>query len=206
MNDEAKGTSEGWSKIRTWIVGLTAVVVVLPALINGGIDVYRSISNIPITDAERTNRELFEKHFNKPPVAELPVSVKTDSGTVDMKLSIYDEGDIYVEYGSHSRWFASPVQKAASLSLISSAYAQGSPGQSKTGEYRQVDKLMGNKIVRERYYSDGTKETYVIDRNTGAIESRTVIRDSKAPPAESKLPERKVRQLPGLDVDARKQK
>ena len=47
-------TSETRSKIRTWIVGLTAVVVVLPALINGGIDVYRSILNIPRTDAERT--------------------------------------------------------------------------------------------------------------------------------------------------------
>jgi hypothetical protein len=206
MNDQTKGASEPWSKIRTWIVGLTAIVVVLPALINGGIDVYKSILNIPRTDAERTNSELFEKHFNKPPVAVLPVSVKTDLGTVDMKLSIYDEGDIYVEYGTHTRWFASPVQKTASLSLISSAYAQGSAGQSKTGEYRQVDKLMGNKIVRERYYSDGTKETYVIDRNTGAIQSRIVTRDSKAPPAELTLAERKVRQLPGLDVDARKQK
>ena len=206
MNDQTKGVSEGWSKIRTWIVGITAIVVVLPALINGGIDVYKSILNIPMTDAERINNELFEKHFNKPPVAMLPVSVKTDLGAVDMKLSIYDEGDIYVEYGTHTRWFPSPVQKTASLSLVSSAYAQGSTGQSKTGEYRQVDKLMGNKILRERYYFDGTKETYLIDRNTGAISNMTVIRDSKAPSAGSTLPERKVRQLPGLDVDARKQK
>jgi hypothetical protein len=181
-------------------------VVILPALINGGIDVYKSLLNIPRTDSERVNRELFEQHFNKPPVAVLPVSVKTDLGAVDMKLSIYDEGDIYVEYGTHTRWFPSPIRNTASLSLISSAYAQGSTGPSRIGEYSQADKLVGTKIVRERYYSDGTKETYTIDRNTGAILNMTVIRGVKAPSAESALPNLKIRQLPGLDVDARKRK
>jgi hypothetical protein len=33
-------------------------------------------------------------------------------------------------------------------------------GQSKTGEYTPVSRLMGNEIARERYYSDGTRETY----------------------------------------------
>ncbi len=206
MSDETKDVSTGWSRIRNWIVGLTAVVVVLPALINGGIDVYKSVMNIPRTDAERINSELFEKHFNKPPVAVLPVSVKTDLGAVDMRLSIYGEGDIYVEYGSHTRWFPSPVQKTASRSLISSAYAQVSISQGKTGEYRQVDTLVGNKIQRERYYSDGTKETYLIDRNTGAILNKTVVRESGPSAAAPAPAAREVHQLPGLNVDTRKQK
>ncbi len=205
MNDRTRGTFWAWSGIKAWIVGLTSVVVVLPALINGGIDVYKTLWNIPKTPAEEINRTLSERYFNHPPVGVLPVSVKTDLGTVDMKLSIYEGGDIYVEYGTHTRWFPSPLTATASSSLISTAYAQGPAAQSQTGEYTQTDKLVGNTIARTRNYSNGTKETYIIDRNTGAILSKTVSRGTKPHSAESTSPELKVRMLPGLAVDARKQ-
>jgi hypothetical protein len=103
MPDVNDQNSSVWSKAKGWIVGLTAILVVLPALINTGIDVRKAVLNIPKTDAERTNLELFKKYFNKPPVTAFPVPIKHSLGTVEAKFSIYDEGDIFVEYGNASR-------------------------------------------------------------------------------------------------------
>ena len=103
-----------WLKAKDWIVGLTAVLVVLPALINAGIDVYKAALNIPKTDAEQVNIELFKKYFNKPPVAAFRVPIKYSLGTAEAKFSIYEEGDVFVEYGSSSQWllhFQNRLQK-----------------------------------------------------------------------------------------------
>src|SRR5215831_7175778 len=51
------------------------------------------------SESERINVELFKKYFNKQPVTVLPVPIKRSNGTVDVRFSIYDEGDVYVEIG-----------------------------------------------------------------------------------------------------------
>lgn len=205
MNNQIKKTSMTWIKIRNWVVGFTAVLVVLPSLINAGIDIYKSVLKVPRTQSERINDELFKKYFNRTPLVTVPVPIKTKLRTINMKLSIYEAGDIFAEYGNYSQWFPFPLQKSVSLSVVSSAYAQSSPPVKRANEYIQVDKLKGSEIERERYYSDGTKETYSINRNTGQIQNKTITLDTPPPSDVSKLPPAKVLEFPTIDIEALKE-
>ena len=206
MNNQIESHSTTWIKIRNWIVGLTAVLVVLPSLIIAGIDIYKSLLNVPRTQSERINAELFKKYFNRTPLITVPVPINNKIGKIDMKLSIYEAGDIFAEYGDYSQWFPFPLQKSASLSIISTAYAQSPPPTQRAGEYTQVDKLKGNKIERERYYSDGIKETYTININTGQILNKTITPDTPQPSSISNLPAIQVRKIPTIDIEALKEK
>ena len=199
-NEPLPGT---WSKIKGWIVGITAILVVIPALINAGLDVYNSVMNIPKTQKERTNSEMFKKYFNKQALATVPVPIKTAQGTVDMRLSIYDAGDIFVEYGNDSQWFPFPLQqRTAAVQFIPSAYAgQPPPPPKGTGQYTQSDKLVGNTIERTRSYGDGTKEVSTININTGEI-----LNQKKTQGAPMKAMDSKVYQLPAIDLEALKRK
>jgi hypothetical protein len=161
-----------WSKAKDWIVGLTAVLVVLPALINAGIDVYKAALNIPKTDAEQINMELFKKYFNKPPVAAFPVPIKYSLGTAEAKFSIYEEGDVFVEYGNSSQWFPFPkplTTRAANVSFISQAIAQQANAARGIGAYRQTDRFDGPTLARERVYDNGVIEQQRIDPRSGEI-------------------------------------
>ena len=206
MNNQIRSPSLTWIKIRNWIVGLTAVLVVLSSLINAGIDVYKSLLNVPRTQSERINADLFKKYFNRAPLVTVPVPIKTKIGTIDMKLSIYESGDIFAEYGDYSQWFPFPLYKSGSLSIISNAYAQSPTPTEKVDQYTQVDKLKGNKIERERYYSDGVKETYTINPNTGQIQNKTITRDTPPPSEVSTAPAVKVLEFPTIDIEALKEK
>ncbi|MDP1992327.1 MAG: hypothetical protein Q8K00_15060 [Syntrophales bacterium] len=199
-NEQLPGT---WSKIKGWIVGITAILVVIPALINAGLDVYNSGMNIPKTQKERTNSDMFKKYFNKHALATVPVPIKTAQGTVDMRLSIYDAGDIFVEYGNDSQWFPFPLQqRMAVVQFISSAYAgQPSPPPKGTGQYTQSDKLVGNTIERTRSYGDGTKEVYTININTGEI-----LNQKKTQGAPLKAMDVQVYKFPTIDLEALKKK
>jgi len=206
MNNQIESPSATWIKIRNWVLGLTAVLVVLPSLIHAGIDVYKSLLNIPATRSERINAELFKKYFNKAPLVSVPVPVKTKTGTIDLKLSIYEAGDIFAEYGDYSQWFPFPLQKSASFSMISTAYAQPPTPAEKSNEYTQLDKFKDNKIDRVRYFSDGRKESYTITPNTGEIQNRTITRDAPPPSNMSKLPAVKVLEVPTIDIEALKER
>jgi hypothetical protein len=203
MNGEKEQLPGTWGKIKGWIVGITAILVVIPALINAGLDVYNSAMNIPKTPKEQTNNEMFKKYFNKPALATVPLPIKTEQGTVDMRLSVYEAGDIFVEYGNGSQWFPSPLkQRMAAAQFLSLAYAGQPPSLPKgTGQYTQSDKLVGNTIERTRSYGDGTQETYTIDTNTGNILNKKVTRG-----APSKATDVKVYQLPTIDLEALKKK
>jgi hypothetical protein len=198
-DDAPKGM---WARIRNWLAGLAAVLVVIPAVINSGVDVYHSVMDIPKTAAERTNAKLFKKYFNQSPVVTVPVPVKTDLGTINMKLSIYGEGDIYAEYGKQSQWFPFPVPQESTASLIPRAHAQASAEEGAVGEYIQIDQLKDKTLVRERYYTDGTKETYTINTNTGQIQEKTVTQSADVPTSASTLPKVEVIQMPVIDLQA----
>lgn len=114
-------------------VGITALLAALGGLVNGAIDLYRAIANVPSGLYETTNDELFRRHFNEEPVYSQPVAVKNGAVTVEMMLHVYKTGDVFVKYGDFQQWlpFRSPTLDAASaapFSLISSAHAQ-SPGE-----------------------------------------------------------------------------
>ena len=110
-----------FDKAKTWVIGLTGVLLVIPALINAGIDIYKVLLNIPSTESERINLELFKKHFQESPVTIVPVPIKAEGGNVTMQMSIYQNGDIYAEYGLQSAWF--PMPRAQPL-VPSSAQTQ----------------------------------------------------------------------------------
>jgi hypothetical protein len=170
-----------WVKIKANIVALTGVLLAIPALINAGIDIYNVALKIPRTTEERINAELFKTYFNKPPIVTVPVPVKTSMGSIEMRLSIYDAGDVLAEYGDHSKWFPSPMkQQMAGDGWFAQALAEpfGDPKKEKLkgiGKYTQKDIATdGNKILRARYFENGVKETFTIDMNSGRIDDKKI--------------------------------
>ena len=111
--------------LKAWAVGLTGVLVVLPALVNSGYDVYATLAKIPKTETQKINDELFRKYFNKQPVLAFPIPVKRDAGMVDVNFSVFEGGDIYIEFGKRSQWFQFPLLEKTSfeqeISIIGSA-------------------------------------------------------------------------------------
>ena len=59
INDENQKEKQekmaSFGNLRTLIVGLTGVLLVIPSLVNSGIDIYNSVLGIPATKAEEVN-------------------------------------------------------------------------------------------------------------------------------------------------------
>jgi hypothetical protein len=181
-----------WLKTtRGIITGLVAVLVVLPSLFNAFIDVYISFFNIPKSINEHNNQQLFQEHFQEKPINSGMNIIKTASGNLSMKISIYRNGDIFVEYGDYSQWFPyrpPKDNKPKSTSwLISNAFAEDAPtllspcevarqgvqsNMSATTSYLLRDLRQGEYLIRERTYADGCKETLSINTSTGQIVQR----------------------------------
>jgi hypothetical protein len=116
-----------WDRARGKVVGITGVLLVLPALVNAGYDIYASVAKLPRTDKEKVNVEMFEKYFKKAPREKLIVPIQSGYGTVEATFHIFEEGDIFVEFGRHTQWFkfprSEPPVKVNWLPFISSAFA-----------------------------------------------------------------------------------
>ncbi|MDD2814174.1 MAG: hypothetical protein PHP00_00315 [Thiotrichaceae bacterium] len=180
-----------WIKTTQGIItGVLALLVILPSVFNAVIDVYISFFNIPKSINEHNNQQLFQSHFQEKPIHSGVNVIKTDTGNLSMKINIYRNGDIFVEYGDYSQWFPynppKDVKKAANGAwFISEAYAADetptglSPCElAKKGEqtntdvatsYLLKDTRQGDNLLRERIYMDGCRETLTINVNTGQI-------------------------------------
>ena len=177
-----------FARLKVWITGLIGVLVVLPSLINAGLDVYSSLLKLPKTEAERINEKLFREYFGKQPVATVPVPIKQNNGVVEVRFAIYDKGDVFVEFGSFSQWFPFPSPEGAAktpvgFSLMSSAFAQSPapmPPQG-TGSYQQTDRMQGEALQRERIYENGVIENQVIDTRSGDILNSSVRQSEPKP-------------------------
>ncbi|NKC12081.1 MAG: hypothetical protein GKR94_07720 [Gammaproteobacteria bacterium] len=175
-----------FGKLAKVIVGLTGVLLVVPALINSGVDVYKAVMKIPGSEAERTNQSLFKRHFGKSPLASAEVPVKTEVGNVSMQFQVYEGGDVYVRYGSSSQWFASPLREeplaaARYPRLIASAHAQSLQWRAPTDPRARLDIYEDGKLKREWYLEDGKKWTFEIDPLTGKWQAPTVTPYEKIP-------------------------
>ena len=198
MNLTTNTTSTQLDRLRNWLVGLTALLVVIPSLINAGIDVYNSLLNIPKSQGEQINSDLFETHFNSHPVLSVPIPIATQyGGSMEMKLSIYKSGDIFAEYGNFSQWFPFPKKELSGLSLIATAHAD-SPPPPKT-KFTQKDRYHEGDIERIRYYEDGTQERLIIDVNTGRIKDKKITKNQGPPPKLKAVP---VMEFPTIDLKA----
>lgn len=189
MGTKVKASPNGWGKAKTWVVGLTGVLVGVPALINAGVDIYKAVLKIPRTESERANAELFKKYFNKVPIVTLPIPVKQTTGTTEVKFSVYEEGDVYVEYGSLTQWFPFPRSADpthAAFSIVPPASAQTTGEAWGIGKYQQSERIEGNTLVRERVYANGVVERQRIDLRTGAVLDKTVSESVPRNPGQSR--------------------
>ena len=179
-------------KIKAWVVSITGVLVVLPALVNGGLDIYASLQKLPKTESERINVELFKKYFNKQPIAQFPVPIKQNNGVVDVNFSVYEEGDVFVEFGKFTQWFPFPSQGGypaiGHASLISQSMAQQAfealPSPKGMGNYQQTERYEEGMLVRKRLYNNNVEVRQVLDPRKGDIleSSARTLPQAKEPP------------------------
>jgi len=169
---KSNGSASTFASLKGWLLGLTSVLVVLPALINSGIDVYAAFAKLPKSEAEKINVTLFRKYFNKQPVAAFPVPIKQSNGTVEVRFSVYEEGDVFVEFGRFTQWFPFPSAGGpgpVAFSLFPQAHAQANALPRGAGAYEQSDRIKGDVIVRERVFQNGVTERYTVNPRTGDI-------------------------------------
>ena len=193
--DQPAAQASGFGRVQGWIAGITALLVAVPAIMNGAYDIYASAVRLPHNESERVSAALFKKYFNQPPRATVPVPITLHDSTVQVQLQVYDGGDIYVEFGNFGEWFpypgSAPAPATAALALIGTAYAQpAGPGATAgAGTYRQHDTFIDGLLVRHRLWQNGVLETKRLDPRTGeAVET-----DSHAStPAERAAMERDV--------------
>jgi hypothetical protein len=195
--------SSWFEGIKGWVLGLTSVLVVLPALINAAGDIYSAVAKLPRTEAERINEKLNGIYFGKDPVLRMPVPIKDGDATVDVRFEIYDKGDIRVEFGNRSQWFPFPARQsssrvASSFSLISSAIAQ-TPVPKGMGSFRQVEQVQSDMVVRERTYENGVVEKVSIDPRSGEISGYSARQAEK--PAAGTIPAVQQIKVAPVDLD-----
>jgi hypothetical protein len=169
---KSNGSASTFANLKGWLVGLTSVLVVIPAVINAGFDIYGSFAKLPKSEAEKINVTLFQKYFNKQPVAAFPVPIKQGNGTVEVRFSVYEEGDVFVEFGRFTQWFPFPTAGGpgpVAFSLFPQAHAQANAPLRGSGSYEQSDRIKGDAIVRERVFQNGVTEKYTLNPRTGDI-------------------------------------
>ncbi len=166
MNDPIL-KSQSVGIIKTWIAGVTGVLIVIPSLINAGIDVYSSLANLPGSASEKVNVDLFNKHIGTNPLHSGKIPVRTDRGSINMEFTVFNGGDIFVRYGQYSQWFRSPLINTASNGYLVSVAHAGSAIPNQKNAYKQFDRIENGEIISERFFPGGAKESYKIDTITG---------------------------------------
>lgn len=135
-----------------------ALVAALGVLANTCIDVYDKVANVPTTERDKTNDQLFKKHYHDLPKVSQNVEIQQREVSTEMLLEVYADGDILVNYGGRDpQWF--PARSIAlaglplsiSLSLISTAHAQAQPAAARPSTPRNV---ASEAIVRPRVILD----------------------------------------------------
>lgn len=193
-----EGIPQSANRLRTWILGLTSVLVVMPALINAALDIRNVLLNIPRSEAEQINQSFYERYFGQTPVFKGSVPVKTEYGTLEMNLEVHGSGDLFVRYGGRSQWFPSPLNTThASAGLISEAVA-ADPGEPLPAEYQQRELRSGGKLVRELYLPDGRKLVYEINPVSGRWTQASSGSWQTLPEGVSKV--QKTVELPVIDL------
>ena len=176
----------GWlGNVKAKIVAVTGVLLVVPALLNAGVDIYASAAKLPRSDAERQNIELFRKYFGKAPLVVNALPIRSAMGVVEVKFEVYEEGEIHVEYGNNSQWFRLPAPEKPTryglANFLPSAMAQGAPAMvaapAGANVLRQSERLEGNTLTRSRELAGGDIERVQFDIRTGRIIGKERIRD-----------------------------
>ena len=115
-----------------------------------------------------------------------------------MELEVYGGGDILVKYGNRSQWFPNPLNKMASFNMFHVAHAMEPRRDPALGFFYQHDSMEGSKLLRERYYQDGTMRRFFINPLTGVWSEPEVSPWTSSPP--SNLPGIRTHQYPTIDL------
>lgn len=203
---EPDASASFFARSKGWIVGLTSVLVVLPALLNTGHDIYALLVKLPRTEAERINERLFRDYFGKQPVATIPVPIKQNNGTVEVSFAIFEKGDVFVQFGSFTQWFPFPSRddgptKKVGWSLLSNAIAQSLPAPKGEGRFHQTDQLLGDAVMRQKTYENGVVEKQVIDPRSGDILNSSARQTDQRPVAVPASRALAVPKIATIDLD-----
>lgn len=196
---------------RAWIVRVTGVLLVLPALVNAGYDVVATAMKLPRTDAERINAENFKKYFGKTPLARMPVPIKHAIGTVEATFAVYEGGEILVQFGKNSQWFpfpkSDPAAPTVGLSwLFPSAHAQSITSPEPAPIAQQKSSIDRSVLTQEDVFADGRYEVRRIDIRSGrqlSVKQGTVPLDT-VPKDTVRLPT--VYPMTPIDLESLKRK
>ncbi len=151
---------------------------------------------IPAKDA-CSNESLLMEHFQEQPLKTSPYNIKTEHGSVDMEITVYEDGDIVTTYGQNRKWLCFPeiqigtvAQKLVNF-LIPQAVAQTTvPNVQERTTYIQKQTLSPNNsqiIEQTRIYSDGTVEKMLINRQTGTILDTNISTTTITPELQEQL-------------------
>lgn len=168
------------------ITALLGLLVVLPSVINAITDIYVAWQGLPIGNQEKINSRLFQAHFKENPINSQQLMVKGQTGASAMTLDVFQNGDVFINYGENVQWFPyQDLQLAESgFSFISAAYADWyvEPTTKQSNQTLEADSvkvesryISKTEIERVRYLSDGSKIKQVINVNTGRIISTEYI-------------------------------
>ncbi len=185
-------TLDSWQKMLGAIV---AFLVLVAATVNSINDILVAVYDLPIGEKEKINNTLFKYHWKENPVHSKQLIVESNKGKMPITIDIYNNGDIFIDYGQFTQWFPYNDTKITSdnYHFISSANAGGffsgitySFRASLPVEIRNTWNS-DNEVVRSKVLSDGSIENKTININTGRI----VNADSIDPPLiiEAPLPE-----------------
>ena len=207
--DEPREGDQGgnpiWKSARAWVAGLTGVLLVMPALVNSGWDVYVAVRNLPRTSEEREQQELFRQYFDKQPLGTYEIPVKSEVGTLVYRLRIYDR-HIFTQFGDRTFWFpiAAPAKHVSSW--FPEAFAGEPTAQPHDRAYVIENRYEGDLFVVEQLYADGTAEKIVLDPKTGRIVRRETT--SGHAPFRGGYPQdaNRVIELPAIDVQSLKKR
>lgn len=136
---EPLARSEGKAKI--YIAWLTGVLLGIPALINAGVDVYDAIMNIPKGSAEILSERKRSEHFQEEPLFSHELSIQEKSARKVLKLFIYPNADIYVNYSGYEQWLPAQNPKTDVVSFISFISSANAESFSKFGSPKAVPSI-----------------------------------------------------------------
>jgi hypothetical protein len=154
---------------------LTAALVACAALINGALDVYKTVANIPDGEQEKTNVALLNKNIGIKPIVEQPLEVAANNVKLPLLVQVFPSGDVLVRYGPTVQWLPfDSVVKVSHMSIFPEAHAQSplppqapvaAPGaQQNRAIYIDLDKLKIEQASADAALSNASRieKTYVL--------------------------------------------
>lgn len=172
---------------KTALTSLVAVLIIVPSVINSVNDIIVAWRGLPIGEKEEINSELFKRHWKKDPVHSKQLVVDGVKGKIPITIDIYENGDIFVDYGQFTQWFPYDDKGIAKngFGLINTAHAGFFDSISQSVLHARplpskvTTKIDGHNVTREKELSDGSIERQVININTGRVKSIESVKSNR---------------------------